>query len=314
MLAMHCAFIPVCSIQQQTFTFTFMAFNITSTEAALTDLRPHPENQRIYSEKKLTDDFLESIRNGGIREALAVTKDGLIVSGHRRFRACQQLGFTSVPITVVPYEDDAEILSALLDFNKQRVKTNREVAAEAELYMQIETKLAARRRASANSKDVLAKCPDHVFGTARDNVGKKLRMCGKTAEKAAKAAKASDALKAAGKTAEAAEIDAAINKGFDTGYKLAIQKGYIPAPKEKPKEKEEHSAEPPAEPARELPADINVSGNQSADLTCDVAIDLAEEILAFLEGVGAQEMSTEQKNHWSKLLDGFEEVRQTLAI
>ena len=55
----------------------------------LSELRPSPENDRLYRPVDVKDPGIralaQSIRRYGLREAIVVTLDGWIVSGHRRF-------------------------------------------------------------------------------------------------------------------------------------------------------------------------------------------------------------------------------------
>jgi hypothetical protein len=88
-------------------------------------LKPHPYNYKIYEpfseeDDKLKKDFINSIETYGILEPIVVNENYEIISGHRRFFACLELGISSVPVRVKSF--DNEIL-AIIHFNKQREKS-----------------------------------------------------------------------------------------------------------------------------------------------------------------------------------------------
>lgn len=97
------------------------------------DIRPSPENDRIYRPVNPEDPSLialaESIEEHGVMEPLVVTQDGYILSGHRRYAAAQLAGLDEVPCRVEPIrrgEDPDAFLVRLREFNRQREKTNLE--------------------------------------------------------------------------------------------------------------------------------------------------------------------------------------------
>ena len=71
----------------------------------LASLRAHPENAIIFGDPEDSEEFegiKASIRKHGIWEPIAIREDGTILSGHLRYLVAQQLGFTTVPVRVVP--------------------------------------------------------------------------------------------------------------------------------------------------------------------------------------------------------------------
>ncbi len=68
-----------------------------------------------------------SIHELGIQEPLALSTDGYLLSGHRRFAAAKYLGLETVPVrfvdTVFAYLTDTEKLAVLRSHNQQREKT-----------------------------------------------------------------------------------------------------------------------------------------------------------------------------------------------
>lgn len=75
-----------------------------------------------------------SIAEHGVQEPLVVTRDGYILSGHRRWTAAQLAGLTHVPCRVAPirYRECGpdEILRLLREHNRQRVKSLDELLRE----------------------------------------------------------------------------------------------------------------------------------------------------------------------------------------
>jgi hypothetical protein len=98
-------------------------------------IRPSRTNDLIYRPIDPADpDFLAlvaSIREHGVLEPLVVTRDGVIVSGHRRHAAAREAGLKTVPCRVVPISShDKSFVQRLREFNRQRVKTTAEVLRE----------------------------------------------------------------------------------------------------------------------------------------------------------------------------------------
>lgn len=85
-------------------------------------LHPHPRNNEFFDDMtgEKWDEFLESVRNGGVIEPIVVTPDGdgyTIVSGHQRTRACIELGIDEIECKVKEYDSDDEIIKDLIETN-----------------------------------------------------------------------------------------------------------------------------------------------------------------------------------------------------
>ena len=82
------------------------------TMVMIEDLKPHPRNKEffddIYGDR--WDDFKDSIKRRGVVEAIVITQDNIIVSGHQRVRACKELGLLNIPCTIRVYKDYDEEL------------------------------------------------------------------------------------------------------------------------------------------------------------------------------------------------------------
>jgi hypothetical protein len=101
----------------------------------LASLRPSPENEQLYRPVSADDldvqALADSIRAHGLKEPLVVTQDGYILSGHRRYVACQLAGLKAVPCRVEAVRrGDPEFLTLLREYNRQRVKSFDEVVRE----------------------------------------------------------------------------------------------------------------------------------------------------------------------------------------
>lgn len=104
------------------------------------ELQPAPENKHLYDDfapQADSDDakLYWSIKENGIQEPLHISKDMIILSGHRRHAAAEWLGMESVPCIVrdVVFSelDQNEKIKQLAIYNKQRDKSNAEKTREA---------------------------------------------------------------------------------------------------------------------------------------------------------------------------------------
>jgi hypothetical protein len=97
----------------------------------ISDIKPSPENDDIYGAIDPKDlDFINlqiDIAENGVREAIQVSMDGFIVSGHRRYKAATEAGLESVPVIYRALrrlgQTEAEWKRVLRAFNHQRVKS-----------------------------------------------------------------------------------------------------------------------------------------------------------------------------------------------
>lgn len=101
-------------------------------------VEPSPENDKLYDPVRPDDpEFLslvQGIHDDGILVNIAVSSDGYILSGHRRYAAARLLGLERIPIQIHPDVSRAgdldKFLQLLAGFNKQRVKTTTEAVRE----------------------------------------------------------------------------------------------------------------------------------------------------------------------------------------
>lgn len=198
-------------------------------------LRPHPVNDRIYGDDGTTDDDLrESIRRQGVLVPLVVLPDGRIISGHRRWSAARAEGLAAVPVTDYPGDpdDETEIKSAILEHNRQRVKSPEQRAREVAALMEVEQERGRRRKGEAGAsaapgrpavKDV-ARVP-HLSANgrapaARDIVADLVGMGHRQVDKAVAVIKEMDFLIESGSYKRAEELRQTLNRaGIGPAYK-----------------------------------------------------------------------------------------------
>lgn len=97
----------------------------------LSQVQPHPLNETIYDLSNI-DDLVVSIGEVGLLTPLVVNQKYQLISGHRRLEAVRRLGWDEVDVEVIETASEDEEKSLLVHFNKQRVKTTREIINEAE--------------------------------------------------------------------------------------------------------------------------------------------------------------------------------------
>lgn len=128
----------------------------------LADIHPNPRN--FYPRVENLEDLEASIQANGLLEPLTVVPDEAggyrLISGHNRFAALRKIHSEKyqdgVPCLVLPAMDEHVELSAIIESNRQRVKTPALLAEEAEKLTHAYT---ARKRAGEN---LPGRIRDHV--------------------------------------------------------------------------------------------------------------------------------------------------------
>jgi hypothetical protein len=77
-------------------------------------LAPYSHNNRKHSEKQIAD-IVRSIQEFGFDQPILINADGLIIAGHGRWMAAQQLGLDKVPCVVTTLEEVQERARRILD-------------------------------------------------------------------------------------------------------------------------------------------------------------------------------------------------------
>ncbi|HKC69686.1 MAG TPA: ParB N-terminal domain-containing protein [Bacteroidia bacterium] len=117
--------------------------NIISKNIA--DLKPHPQNEQIYTAFESIDDLIESIRIQGQLVPITITDENVIISGHRRVKALEALGHETAEVIVKHYESLEEEVMELIEYNTARVKTKIEVFNEVKHYSEMYGKRQGQR-------------------------------------------------------------------------------------------------------------------------------------------------------------------------
>lgn len=84
---------------------------------ALEKLTPYTRNPRLIP-KKAVDKVSDSISEFGFKTPMLVTKEGVLISGHTRLLAAQQLGLSEVPVIVCSDLDEARAAALRLADNR----------------------------------------------------------------------------------------------------------------------------------------------------------------------------------------------------
>lgn len=188
------------------------------------DLKPHPKNEEIYGYDENISDLVEKIRRSGSVHTMTVNSKGYILAGHRRRRACMELGIKEVNVEVLDFDTPEEEIEYIIDNNATREKTTEQKSREAKALKEVEDVLAERRRSlnggdrkSENYRKSEVANPPHAIeqleqGKSRDIVAKKIGMkSGREVERAISAVDAIDKLSDDGRTEEADLIRGVLN-------------------------------------------------------------------------------------------------------
>jgi ParB family transcriptional regulator, chromosome partitioning protein len=129
------------------------------------DLQPHPLNAKIYNaiQPAELDDLKASIAKEGLITPITITKENIILSGHRRHQAVVALKWEEVEVDVKEPADEERFI---IEANRYRRKTVSEIMKEAEKLLEIETRNAADRMALG--------APAGAAGRTREKVAKAL--------------------------------------------------------------------------------------------------------------------------------------------
>ena len=223
----------------------------------VSDLRPHPKNEEIYGHNERISDLVEKIKRSGQVHTLVVTSKGTVLAGHRRLRACKELGIEEVNVEVVDFDTPEQEIEYLIDNNATREKSNEQKAREAVVLKQTLSVLAEKRkkrklkqnRSTNRSSDVVAhqgatdvpnSAPrnnlptdtpnlaergedDSVTGETREVIAKKVGLkSGHEVDRAIKTIETVDELKKEGCDEDAKLItDVMNNRGISAAHSLA---------------------------------------------------------------------------------------------
>ena len=109
---------------------------LTVVNIKLRDLKPSPENSKVYKPVDSDDPAIKELARGiakdGVLEPLVVSADGYVISGHRRREAAILAGLEAVPCRRKNImHTDPGYLYLLVSYNAQRIKDKGEQLREA---------------------------------------------------------------------------------------------------------------------------------------------------------------------------------------
>ena len=114
----------------------------------ISDLKPHPKNEEIYGRNENISDLVEKIKRSGQVHTLVATSKGIVLAGHRRLRACKELGIKEVDVEIIDFDTPEQEVEYLIDNNATREKSNEQKAREAVILKQTLAILAEKRKKS----------------------------------------------------------------------------------------------------------------------------------------------------------------------
>ncbi|MGD0814670.1 MAG: DUF5131 family protein [Verrucomicrobiota bacterium] len=193
------------------------------------DLKPHELNAKIYDDEA-DDTLIKSVKESGVLQPLLADKNNRVISGHRRLDAAIRAGLLEVPVTFFPSDDEWDIETALIESNRQRAKSNEQIAREAAALLIVEQEKARQRQVRGKpQKNLPAISPDGT-GDARDVVAKKLGIGAKKVDQSAAVVGAIDRLTQEGSEEDAKKLCTELNKfSVNRAHKVALEGGFLRA-------------------------------------------------------------------------------------
>ena len=190
---------------------------MNTTELKVKDLKPHPKNEEIYGVNEDISDLVKKIKKSGRVHTMTVNSKGIVLAGHRRLKACVELGIETVNAEIVDFDTPEEEIEFIVLDNHQREKTVEQKAKEARTLKEVESKLAEKRmKSGVNQYTKSSPVPDSAHpsekGKARDIVAKNVGLrSGHEVDRAITAVNKIDELKKAGRVEDAELIRGVLN-------------------------------------------------------------------------------------------------------
>lgn len=229
--------------------FKLEDYGFESFKVDISIISPHPKNTEIYGEDDVKE-LAEKIKSSGYIKPLYVNQDHVIISGHRRYKACLSLGIKNIPVVVKKFESEQEELEILLLENMYRDKTIEQKVNEAREWEAIEREKARKRQSELNGRALLRdNCPQAKIqnvgesnylekedeterGRTRDIVAKRVGLgSGKTLERAKPVVDKISQLREEGDTENAEFLSKALDKSISGAKKLVEEKMVEEVPK-----------------------------------------------------------------------------------
>jgi len=205
--------------------------NFTEETLPISKLKPNPLDAKIYDDEPSAD-LLQSIETHGVLEPILVTKNLLVLAGHKRIKCAKKVGMKEVPCRICQDELDELVEKEwFLASNSQRVKTNTQKAREIKLRLEIEQARAKERMATRRSKadeeeagftseEGNGKVAKEEKGRALDFASQPLGWSGRTGEKALAVTEAIDEAVEAGHVKKAEKLVQTLNDSVDAAHRL----------------------------------------------------------------------------------------------
>jgi hypothetical protein len=110
-------------------------------------LKEHPKNKEIYGEMKddTYEDLKSSIKENGLKTPIKINSKHFIISGHRRWLVCKELGHREIETELLYFENSEDELNYMLIENKYRVKTKTQLMREVKIIYELKQKEAKKR-------------------------------------------------------------------------------------------------------------------------------------------------------------------------
>ncbi|BAZ70807.1 hypothetical protein NIES4106_56040 (plasmid) [Fischerella sp. NIES-4106] len=194
-------------------------------------LQPHPRNSSIYGKHEDVTELVKLIRHSQWVRPLVITTQGIIISGHRRWKAVLQLGWKTVAVEMRDFADEIIELQTLLLENANRSKTTEQKVREGKAWYEIESKAAKQRMSKGGKKSAPANkgmenfpylCLSSTNGTTRDRLAQRVGIgSGRTYAKATKVVEFIDQQASLGNLEKAEELRQLLNtKSVDAAHQL----------------------------------------------------------------------------------------------
>lgn len=136
------------------------------------DLVPHPKNEEIYGNNEDVSDLIEKIKRSGRVHTLTVTSKGVVLAGHRRRKACMELGWKEVDVEIRDFDTPEEEIEFIIDDNSTRDKTKEQKSREAKELKRVETVLAEKRKIVTQNNNTARKLAEVADSPRQDEQGK----------------------------------------------------------------------------------------------------------------------------------------------
>lgn len=191
-------------------------------------LVPHPSNWRIYGDTA-DNELVESIREKGIINPLLITWDNMVINGHRRLDAALRVELQQVPIIEFQSHDKLDILEALIESNRQRVKTNEQSGREAQQLLEIDQERIKQKEAERKRNNKSTPVPEQKSKPQDSyvNVGEKIGKGSQFVHQTVRVVEAIDILEERGRDLEAQQLRTTLNKSAKGAYNQAKEQGLI---------------------------------------------------------------------------------------